>query len=307
MSNTILAIIEMERFPQEVARRAAWVAQHYGCDLELVFSDPTVGFLRDSFMISADSKQMSDSLRQAEEEELEALAKSASALGIKVTTSILTDHPASDAIVAKAIEVDPRIVFKGTQYHSAAERATFKFVDWQLIHKLDYPLWLVKPHEWQEKPVIIAAVDPMHHHDKEGTLDQAIVKTGKELAAKCDGELRLVHTYDRLEAIGRFTKLRFNPKKVPVEEIEAQMRDEHQREIDALATRIGIDPTTVQMLPGRASEVLPPLARSIGADLVIMGAHARIDKDERIISSAAEQVLDHLHCDTLIAHPLHLA
>ena len=53
MSNTVLAIVEMERFPREVVGRAAWIAEQYGCGLELVFSDPTVGFLRDSFMISS--------------------------------------------------------------------------------------------------------------------------------------------------------------------------------------------------------------------------------------------------------------
>ena len=68
MSKTVLAIIETERFPQEVANRAAWIAQHYGCDLELVLSDPTLGFLRDSFMISADSKQIAETIKQAQAE-----------------------------------------------------------------------------------------------------------------------------------------------------------------------------------------------------------------------------------------------
>ncbi|MDH3612971.1 MAG: universal stress protein [Gammaproteobacteria bacterium] len=301
MSNTVLAIIEMERFPREVARRSAWIAQHYGCDLELVFSDPTLGFLRDSFMISADSQQIADSIRQAQDEELESLSSAVAAPGLTVTTSIITDRPASDAIVAKALECEPTFVVKGTAYHSPAERATFTFTDWQLIRKLDYPLWLVKPQDWKEKPVIVAAVDPMHRHDKERTLDQAIVDAGKTLAAKCDGELHLLHTYERLNAIGAYTKLKFIPRKAPIHEIEEKMRAEYRRHLDSLAAKNEIEPNAIHQLPGRTRDILPTFARANGADLVIMGALARTGLKRRIIGSTAEQVLDHLHCDILIA------
>lgn len=303
MSNVVLAIIEMDRFPQEVASRSAWVAQHYGCDLELVFSDPTLGFLRDSFMISADSQQISDMIKQAQEEELENLSSAIAAQGITVTTSIITDRPASDSIVAKALESEPRFVVKGTAYHSPAERATFTFTDWQLIRKLDYPLWLVKPQDWHENPMIIAAVDPLHRHDKEGLLDQAIVDAGKTLASKCDGKLHLLHTYERLGAIGAYAKLNFNPKKVPIDELEEKMRNEHRRHLDSLAARNEISPDAIHLLPGGTREILPTFARSNGADLVIMGALARTGLKRRFIGSTAEQVLDHLHCDILIVHP----
>lgn len=301
MSNTVLAVIEMDRFPQEVASRAAWIAQHYGCNLELVFSDPTLGFLRDSFMISADSQQISDTIKQAQEEELERLSKSVVAGGLTITTSITTDRPASDAIIAKALDCDPRFVVKGTAYHSPAERAAFTFTDWQLMRKLNYPLWLVKPQEWKEKPVIIAAVDPMHQHDKEGVLDQAIIDAGITLAAKCKGKLLLLHTYVRLDEIGAYAKLRFKPTKVPIGEIEEKMRDEHHRRLATLAANNEIAPDAIHLLPGRTREVLPTFARTNSADLVIMGALARTGLKRRILGSTAEQVMDHLPCDILIA------
>ena len=144
MRKIVLAVLETDRFPEDVASRAAWIAKHYEADLELVFSDPTLGFLRDSFMISADSQQIADTIRQAQTEELDRLAESVASSGVKISTSIINDRPASDAIVAKALDCEPLFVVKGTAYHSPAERAVFTFTDWQLIRKLDYPLWLVK-------------------------------------------------------------------------------------------------------------------------------------------------------------------
>jgi len=300
MSKTVLAVIETERFPQEVANRAAWIARHYGCDLELVLSDPTLSFLRDSFMVSAESKQIADTVTLAQSEALEHLASSVDSADLKVTTMISHDRPASDAIVAKALDSEPEFVVKGTAYHSPAERATFTFTDWQLIRKLDFPLWLVKPHQWKDKPVIVAAVDPLHQHDKEGRLDQAIVEAGKTIASKYRGKLMLLHTYQRIGEIGAYAKFKFGPTKVPIAEIEERMRNEDRRYLDSLAAKNDIDPGTICHQPGHPREILPTFARTHGADLVIMGATARTGLKRRVIGSTAEHVLDHLHCDILI-------
>ena len=300
MTNTVLAIIETERFPLEVATRAAKIAKLWDCDLQLVLSDPTVSFLRSSFMISADSTQIAENVRLAQEEELQRLVASIAEYGLDVSTSIVKDRPASDAVVAKALEVEPLVVVKGTTYHSPAERAVFTFNDWQLIRKLDYPLWLVKSHQWNEKPVIIAAVDPMHPDDEEGVLTDNIVESAKSVAEKTGGELLMLHTYELLEEVSSWATLEFKPLKVPMEELEHKMQAEHRRHLDALAASHDISAEQLHMLPGRTREILPGFAREQNADLVVMGAVARSGLQRRIIGSTAEHVLDHVPCDILI-------
>jgi universal stress protein E len=300
MRNTILAIVEMERFPLEVATRAARIAKFYEADLKLVLSDPTISFLRSSFMISVDSKQIADTVRQAQDEEIERLVKAIEDFELDVSTSIVQERPVSDAIVAMALDCEPLLVVKGTVYHSPAERATFTFNDWQLIRKLDFPLWLVKPHHWENNPTIVAAVDPMHMNDAKGALTEAIVDNARSLAEKCGGKLLLLHTYERLEEVSSFAKLEFKPMKVPVRELEKNMRDEHRRHLDSLAAKNDIDPDDVHMLPGRTRDVLPAFARTQGADVVVMGAVARTGLVPRMIGSTAEHVLDHVPCDILV-------
>jgi len=301
MNKTILAIVETRRLPQDVARRAARIASIQGCDLEIVLSEPTAGFLRSKFMVSSDSKQVAETVRQAQEEEVEHIVSAIADFGLNVRTAIIKDRPACDAIIAKAIECDPVFVVKGTAYHSAAERARFTFDDWQLIRKLDFPLWLVKPTEWEDQPTIVAAVDPMHPKDDEESLTQNIIDSAKSVAQKFDGKLLLLHTYERLEEIGNYAKLAFKPLKVPVDELEANMRDEHRRQFEELAKRNGIDAAALHQLPGRTREILPSFARSQKASLVVMGAVARTGLKLRALGSTAEQVLDHLPCDILIA------
>ena len=236
MSNTILAIIELERFPREVADRAARIARLFHCDLEIALSDPTVGFLRKSFMISVDSQQISETVQQAQREELESIVDDVSEYGVKVRTSVIQDRPAADAIIAKAMEIEPRFVVKGTEYHSPAERAVFTFNDWQLIRKLDFPLWLVKNHEWREDPVIVAAVDPVHPGDENGQLAQAIIDTAGSVASSVDGQLMLFNTYELLEEVNTWAKLEFKPLTVPMAELQKKMRAEDRgHTVEALA------------------------------------------------------------------------
>ena len=302
MSNTVLAIIEFERFPLEVATRAAKLAELHECSLDIVLSDPTIGFLRRSFMISADSQQISETVQQAQKEELQRIVAALKDYDVTVSTSVLRERPASEAIVARALELDPLFVVKGTAYHSPAERAVFTFNDWQLIRKLDFPLWLVKAHDWADTPVVVAAVDPTHPNEEDGQLTQSIVDMSKAIAGKVDGKLMLLNTYELLEEVNAWAKLEFKPLKVPMDELELKMRDEHRRHLDSLAASNGIDPDAIHLLPGRTREVLPAFAREHSADLVVMGAVARSGLKRRLIGSTAEHVLDHLPCDILIVH-----
>ncbi|NCF52804.1 universal stress protein [Gammaproteobacteria bacterium] len=302
MSETVLAVIQLDNFPQHVANRAAWIARLFGYDLHLLLSDPSLAVLRDSFIVSNEAKEIARSIETAQQQLLDDLKNAVSENGeIQVTTTITHDRPAHDAIIAQALEIEPKVVVKGTQYHSPAERATFAYTDWQLIRKLNAPLWFVKPNDWKDAPVLVAAVDPTHRHDKAGTLDQKIIDFGKSIASKCGGHLILLHTYQRLVEIGTYAKFKFKPVKLPIDELDKNIRAEHRQKLDALAAANDIPADAVHQLPGRTHDILPTFARTRGADLVIMGALARSGLRQRTLGSTAERVLDHLHCDILIA------
>lgn len=302
MSDTVLAIIELDNFPKTVANRAAWIASLYGLELHLMLSDPSLRLFRDELIISNAAREIREQIEAAQEQLLADLGDvAAAAHGLSVTSSVIHDRPAQAAIIERATDMQPRFVVKGTQYQSQADRATITFTDWQLIRKLDSPLWLVKPSEMKEESLIVAAVDPTHKHDEAGVLDQAIVDAGKSVAAKSGGELILLHTCQSLADIGHHAMFEFKPVKLPVEEIDSEVSARHRQKLEALASANDIDAEAVHQLPGRTSDILPTFARTRDAGLVVMGAVARAGLMQRALGSTAERVLDHLHCDVLIA------
>ena len=299
-SDKILVIIEPDVHPTEVVLRATWLAKLANCDLELLLCDPDIGALREGFFVSNEAKEIAEKIRTAQREIIEELAQPARDAGLNVTTDVLEERPIADGVLHRAVDMNPRYVMKGTQYHSTAERSIFVDTDWQLVRSCPYPLWLVKPHEMREKPVIVAAVDPTHSHDKPAALDHFIVDHAQSLARPTGGEVHLLHTYHRLVGIGREATRTFKPIELPLDELSRKIQAEHRAKLDELAKANDIDEEHTHQLPGDTKELLPTFARTHGADLVVMGALARWGLKRAVLGSTAEKVLDHLPCDILV-------
>lgn len=302
MSRTVLCVIEFDNYPKVVVARAAWLAKQNNCELELLTSDPVPRLLGETYIYLLESELIADSIRSAHDEQMDALVEIAEAAGVVVHRTISRARSVVDMVRARATKIDPLFVVKGTHYHSPSERASLGHVDWQLIRKLNAPLWFVKPEDWKDQPVIVAAVDPMHSHDKPASLDRRIIEVAQRIAAQCDGSLEVLHTYQRLDAIGSRAMRRFKPVKLPIDEIDEKIRSEHSKALEAFAKKCGLPNNAVHQLPGRAEELLPAFARTKGASLVVMGALARTGLKKRIIGSTAARVLDHLPCDVLVVH-----
>ncbi len=302
MSRTVLCVIELDNYPEDVVARAAWLAKLYDCDLELVLNEPVVSYLGESFVYFAEMQLVADGVRNEQEAVLQRLALVAEDAGVKVNSSTSNERPEADMIAAKAEACDALFVVKGTHYHSPSERASLAHTDWQLIRDLQRPLWFVKPTAWKEPPVIVAAVDPTHRQDQEAALDRKIIQSGQAIAGKCDGKVVVIHTYQRLEEIGTRATWNFMHKKLPVDDLDEKIKAEHQKALDTLADECGVPGEDVHQLPGRTHELLPTFARGSGASLVVMGALARSGLKKRVVSRTAARVLDHLPCDVLIVH-----
>ncbi len=300
--SSILCVVEFDNYPQEVVARAAWLAKAKGSSLHLLVCDPITDYLGESYVYLLESQHIADSIRSSQEEALEELIGSVEAEGISVDVDRSTDRHVAAVIRREAAARKPLYVVKGTHFHDPSERASLRDTDWDLIRELEYPLWFVKRNEWQEKPVVVAAVDPVHAHDKPARLDQSIIERARDLANEFGGSLHVVHTYQRIEEIGARATWSFKPVKLSVADLDAKIRKEHRQALDALIEECDLDSEHVHMLPGRADEVLSSYAMANNASLVVMGALARGRIKQRLIGSTAARALDHIPCDVLVAH-----
>lgn len=296
----ILAVIEPDNHPEQVVARAAWLAQLNRCELRLVLCDPDIGPLAEGFFLAPEARTVREKIDAAQQTMLDHYADQARSAGATVSAEVVNERPIAEAVLKRALDLDPLFVVKGTHFHSVAERSIFVDTDWHLMRNCPYPLWLVKPREMRDKPIIVAAVDPTHSHDKPAVLDQLIVDLARQVAEQTDGDVHLLHTYQRLVGIGKAATRTFKPIEIPIDELDQKTRREHREKLDELAKANGIDEDHTHQLPGSTREILPTFVRAHGIDLVVMGALARWSLKRAVIGSTAERVMDHLPCDILV-------
>ena len=302
MSRNILCVVEFDNYPERVVDRAIWLAKSRDCNLHLLVSDPITDYLGEAYVYLLESQHIADSIRESQDEALDKLVDRVKAAGINVEADRATDKHVADLVRREAAARQPRYVIKGTHYHSPSERASLASADWELIRELDYPLWFVKPVEWRQPPVVVAAVDPVHAHDKPAHLDKKIIERAKFLAEHDGGKLVVLHTYQTLEELGSKAMWAFKPKKLPVEELNRNIFEEHDKALKLLGETLALPADSLHLIAGPAYEVLPAFAREQKASLVVMGALARSKLKQRIIGSTAARALDHIPCDVLVAH-----
>ena len=301
--NQILVVIDPTVEEQPALQRAAWLARQIGSKLELLVCYYNEYLSGERLFDSPSLAKAREEVIKREKDRLDELAKPLAESGIKVQTKVVWDHPLYEGIVRAAVESKADIVFKDTHHHSAIARAVLTNTDWSLIRTCPTPLWLVKPGEVADKPAFIAAIDPMNEHDKPAALDDEILQFSKHLAQSVAGEVHAFHSYDPRIAVATATANAYIPVSLPLDEIEQQMHEDHQKRFEEITSFHEIAADRAHLKSGLTHEELPALADELNASVVVMGAVARNRWKRLFIGATAERTLEHLPCDLLIIKP----
>ena len=297
----IMCVIDPTAIAQPAMLRAAWLAGKTGAKLELFICYYNEYLSGERLFDSPSLKKAREEIIGGHQKRLETLAEPLRDSGLVVKTTAVWDHPLYEGIVRHAAAIGAAIVLKDTHHHSAIARAFLTNTDWNLIRSCAAPLWLVKPRDVPENPVFVAAVDPLHEHDKPAALDDAILDLSKTLADATDAEMRAFHSYDPRMAIT--TANAYIPVSLPFEELEEQLFADHKQGFDQIARKHNIDAAHSHLVAGLTHEELPQFCGDIDAAVVVMGAVSRNRWKRLFIGATAERTLEHLPCDLLIVKP----
>ncbi len=299
----ILCVVDPDADAQPALLRGAWLARHLGAELELLICYYNE-YLSDGRLeeYSALDNAHEDILHGLQTQ-LESIARPLRNSGLVVNTKSAWDHPRYEGIIRSAIESGADIVLKDTHHHSAISRALLTNTDRHLIRSCPVPLWLVKPQDIPDKPTFVAAIDPLHEHDKPAALDDEILVISKMLADATHADVRAFHSYDPRIAVATATANAYIPVSLPFDEIEQQMHQQHEKHFNEVVAFHGIDPKNSRLVAGVTHEELPEYSNIVGADVVVMGAVSRNRWKRLFIGATAERTLEYLPCDLLIVKP----
>ncbi len=304
----ILSIIDPTADVQPALDKARFLAQRAGATLELFACDFDPSLTGRPFFDSEQLRELRADFIDERMEFLEALADEIRAGGVPVETHVHFDNPVYRGILRRVQESSPDLVVKDTHHHSAIRRTLLSNTDWNLIRSCPAPLLLAKPREWPAQPRILAAVDPDHVGDPAAELDRRILHDAAVLAGLLAGEVHAVHAFFPAALLAAVTGTGALPFVAGVSAAEVVERERARLGVvlAELASAQGLPPGHVHLEQGPAAEVLQMLARSLSADVLVMGAVSRSRLQELFVGSTAEQVLDRLPCDVLVVKPAQL-
>jgi universal stress protein E len=302
VDSRILIVVDPTTAEQPAVERGFALARQLRCGVELFICHYDSRLTGNRLFAGTDRAQLRRNDLEHQLGYLRNLAAEHATEADVVALRVVWDTPLAEGIIRECLRSEPRMVIKDTHHHSAVERTLFTNTDWHLVRDCPVPLLLVKP-GGNPQPRIIAAVDPMHEHEKPASLDDRILDQAAALTTALNGELHVYHGYDATPAIARAGALAMTPVPLPVQELTHKVEAEHAQAFDELLADRGVVQSQRHMLSGAVFELLPSLARRLGADMVVMGAISRSRLQQAVVGSTAERVLEHLPCDLMIIKP----
>jgi len=283
----ILVVIDPGADTHPALDRAIYLAKCLGMHLDLFVCDYDASLVAGKFLDKPGLKSAKEQTVREHLKFLDDLTGRVADEGVPFTVQAAWDRPLHEGIIRQALHVDARYVLKDTHYHSVISRAIFTNTDWHLIRTCPAPLWLVKPDTDFDHPSIMAAVDPLHEHDKPATLDARILSEACALADSLEGIAQVFHG--------------FNPYLEPDDPDRIETR--HAEALRALTEQFQLVDERIHLVAGVTSDVFPQFVHEHTASLVVMGSLARSRLENAMVGSTAEKVLDKLPCDVLVIKP----
>ncbi|MCW8885737.1 MAG: universal stress protein [Motiliproteus sp.] len=298
----ILVLIESKEQVEPLLAKARHLATASEAKLELFYCCYSQS-LSSKYLFDEEQKNHAKmGFMHGVEKWLEELVQQLLAEGIEASADVCWERHMERGMLTKIERYDPDLVLKDCRYHHRLDQHLFGHVDWELIRHAKVPLLLVRPSAWNQCPTIIAAVDPIHSHEKSTTIDMLILKRSKQICDWLQGKLKVFHSFQPLP----MSVILDDTLVLDYERFRDKLRNTHQQALEVLLEQFGLAEGVVEayLAEGDTHAVLPEFLDKNNADVVVLGAVNRSSLDRFFIGSTSEITLDHIHCDVLIVKDL---
>lgn len=292
----LVAIAEPTAGMNKAIRRAAALARSTGASIELFNAIPSAMSL--GSMHSA-AEQFTQFEAAQNRRLLERMANQLRREELIVSTNVQTGNPAHTAILRQVRISKADLLVIEARKHNVFARLLLMQTDFELIRHCPVPLLIVKGRAAWRRPRILAALDPFHTNDKPSALDGKIIAAADAVANLVRGSVHAAHVYRPLASYVADLPLAPMAQAADPAQEKAYTRSVRQRFYEALG-RHGVPKSRGHVIVGDPALVLPRLARSLRAGLIVMGAVSRSGLKRIFIGNTAERVLDSLKCDVLV-------
>lgn len=214
--------------------------------------------------------------------------------GLDIEAKVIWHSRPFECVLQEVKEHEHDLVITSAHHHSLLKSFIFTPSDWHLLRKCPCPVLVTKHHGWPAGGNILAAMN-ISDEAEQMALNERIIHEAKVIAQLVKASLHLVNAFPApivniaLELPG------FSP-----ELYSDAMQQHHQTEMEEYARKFDIPAECIHIVEGMPEDVLPELAKSLDAELTILGSVGRTGWSAAFIGNTAERVVDSIHGDLLV-------
>ena len=292
----ILAVIDAERDNQPALSRAYELASKTGATVTAMMVVYDLSYDMTTMLSPDERESMRDAVTKEHAKWLSAQLKEQ---GFSETDIVVEwNNRAYESIIYFALNNQIDLVVKATKNHDDLASVIFTPTDWHLMRKCPRPVLLVKEHDWPEGGEIIAAVNIGTEDDEHAALNDKLTIIANDYASLLKGNVNLVNSYPSTPLNIAIEVPEFDP-----DTYHDAVKTHHTKEMRSHALKYGIPEDKCVVKEGLPEKVIPQVAKTLDAELVVIGTVGRVGISAALIGNTAEHVIDELNCDVLAIKP----
>ncbi|CAB9494079.1 universal stress protein UspE [Alteromonas macleodii] len=292
----ILAVVDAERDNQPALSRAYELASKTGATVTAMMVVYDLSYDMTTMLSPDERESMRDAVTKEHAKWLSAQLKEQ---GFSETDIVVEwNNRAYESIIYYALNNQIDLVVKATKKHDDLASVIFTPTDWHLMRKCPRPVLLVKEHDWPEGGEIIAAVNVGSEDDEHAALNDKLTLIANDYASLLKGNVNLVNSYPSTPLNIAIEVPEFDP-----DTYHDAVKNHHMKEMRSHALKYGIPDNKCVVKEGLPEKVIPQVAKTLDAELVVIGTVGRVGISAALIGNTAEHVIDELNCDVLAIKP----
>ncbi|MEH6912204.1 MAG: universal stress protein [Oceanicoccus sp.] len=164
--------------------------------------------------------------------------------------------------------------------------------DWQLIRECLAPVVITSAKQWKKKPNIIAAVDLSSRSKAKKELNHIVVQQAQKLAGALGENMHIVFALKIPQALADMDLIDAN-------KYAKEKRQQLNPVIKEFCTLYNIDSSHIHIKRGEPAKIIPSIANTLKADIVVTGTVGRKGLSGKLIGNTAESVMGRLRTDVM--------
>lgn len=291
--NGILVFLDRDlKAPQPALQKGLKLARAAGVPLTVAVNSDSAAMRRAVGFDDQRREAAEKQIRKAWDKRIDALCGDAS-----VEKRIVSARDTELALRDAVRECRPALTVVHTSDEGRLRRHLFTPRDWLLIRHAPGAVLCVQAEPWSETPRITAAVEPEQYP---GGLDDRVLKTADFWCRQLHGELEAVHVLEHPDE----TLLLVAGEALPEYAASAaNIREYHQKALDAFAERHALTKDRTTLLEGPVSRTLSGYCEEQGSDCLVVGTVRRNPVERLLLGATAEGLLTRAGCDVLVVKP----